>query len=222
MELVLVTNTSRNAVVELTEAGKYYSKKEYDIYVNGELFTHTDKQVTSLYGFKPDTDYEITAVYDGKEYGPVELHTDYEFVTLNVRDFGAYGDGVHDDTNAIQCAIMASKKNCRVYVPEGTYRISSIFLKDQLDLPRRPCRGGRRLLGDLAQQVVGIDHPVAELRFCGFAHRTAQLHDADVVGQRAAQRVVFRVVGDDHRIGREFLGEIPSSLATATVVPQRR
>ena len=52
MELVLVTNTSRNAVVELTEAGKYYSKKEYDIYVNGELFTHTDKQVTSLYGFK--------------------------------------------------------------------------------------------------------------------------------------------------------------------------
>ena len=134
MELVLVTNTSRNAVVELTEAGKYYSKKEYDIYVNGELFTHTDKQVTSLYGFKPDTDYEITAVYDGKEYGPVELHTDYEFVTLNVRDFGAYGDGVHDDTNAIQCAIMASKKNCRVYVPEGTYRISSIFLKDDLTL----------------------------------------------------------------------------------------
>lgn len=134
MELVLVTNTSRNAVVELTEAGKYYSKKEYDIYVNGELFTHTDKQVTSLYGFKPDTDYEITAVYDGKEYGPVKLHTDYEFVTLNVRDFGAYGDGVHDDTNAIQCAIMASKKNCRVYVPEGTYRISSIFLKDDLTL----------------------------------------------------------------------------------------
>lgn len=58
----------------------------------------------------------------------------YEFVTLNVRDFGAYGDGVHDDTNAIQCAIMASKKNCRVYVPEGTYRISSIFLKDDLTL----------------------------------------------------------------------------------------
>ena len=51
-----------------------------------------------------------------------------------IRDFGAYGDGEHDDTNAIQCAIMASKKNCRVYVPEGTYRISSIFLKDDLTL----------------------------------------------------------------------------------------
>ena len=43
MELVLVTNTSRNAVVELTEAGKYYSKKEYDIYVNGELFIQTSR-----------------------------------------------------------------------------------------------------------------------------------------------------------------------------------
>ncbi len=134
MELVLVTNTARNAVVELTESGKYYSEKEYDIYVNGEHFAHTDKQVTSLYGFKPDTDYEVTAVYDGKEYGPVCFHTDYEFVTLNVKDFGAYGDGEHDDTNAIQCAIMASKKNTRVLVPEGTYRISSMFLKDDLTL----------------------------------------------------------------------------------------
>lgn len=134
MELVLVTNTARSAVVELTEAGKYYSEKEYDIYVNGEHFAHTDKQITSLYGFKPDTEYEITAVYDGKEYGPVVFRTDYEFVTLNVRDFGAYGDGKHDDTNAIQCAIMASKKNTRVLVPEGTYRISSIFLKDDLTL----------------------------------------------------------------------------------------
>ena len=87
MELVLVTNTARSAVVELTEAGKYYSEKEYDIYVNGEHFAHTDKQITSLYGFNPDTEYEITAVYDGKEYGPVVFHTDYEFVTLNVRDF---------------------------------------------------------------------------------------------------------------------------------------
>ena len=41
-------------------------------------------------------------MYAGKEYGPVEFKTDYEYVTLNVREFGAYGDGEHDDTNAIQ------------------------------------------------------------------------------------------------------------------------
>ena len=46
MELVLVTNTARSAVVELTEAGKYYSEKEYDSQVNGAQFAHTDKLIT--------------------------------------------------------------------------------------------------------------------------------------------------------------------------------
>ena len=40
----------------------------------------------------------------------------------------------HDDTNAIQCAIMAAPKDSRVLVPEGVYKISSIFLKDNLNL----------------------------------------------------------------------------------------
>ena len=37
MELKLVTNTARSAVLELTESGKIlYRIAEYDIYVNGE------------------------------------------------------------------------------------------------------------------------------------------------------------------------------------------
>ena len=38
MELKLVTNTSRNAVIELTESGKYYTEKQYEIFVNDEKF----------------------------------------------------------------------------------------------------------------------------------------------------------------------------------------
>lgn len=40
---------------------------------------------------------------------------------INIRDFGAVGDGVTDDTEAFQNAILARK---RVYVPEGIYCIS--------------------------------------------------------------------------------------------------
>ncbi len=134
MELILVTNTARNAVVELTESGKYYTEKEYEIYVNGEKYMDSNRVITSIYGLKPDTEYEVKAVYDGAQIGPVTFKTNYEFVTLNVREFGAYGDGVHDDTNAIQCAIMACPKDSRVLVPEGVYKISSIFLKDDLIL----------------------------------------------------------------------------------------
>ncbi len=134
MELKLVTNTSRNAVVELTDSGRYYTEKSYEIYVNGQKFMDSDKVITSLYGLIPDTEYEVSAVYDGNNIAPVTFKTDYEFVTLNVKEFGAFGDGVHDDTNAIQCAIMACPKDSRVLVPEGVYKISSIFLKSDLTL----------------------------------------------------------------------------------------
>lgn len=134
MELVLVDSTARNAVVELTESGKYYTEKEYELYLNGEKIMDSKKVITSIYDLAPDTEYEIKAFYDGKEIGPVKFKTEYEFVTLNVREFGAVGDGIHDDTNAIQCAIMACPKNSRVLVPEGVYKISSIFLKDDLTL----------------------------------------------------------------------------------------
>lgn len=134
MELILVNNTARNAVFELTESGKYYTEKKYEIYINGEKYMDSDKVITSVYGLTPDTEYEVKAVYDGKETESVKFKTAYEFVTLNVREFGAYGDGEHDDTNAIQCAIMACPKDSRVLVPEGVYKISSVFLKSDLIL----------------------------------------------------------------------------------------
>ena len=81
------------------------------IYVDGSKYMDSEKVITTLYGLKPDTLYKVSAVYDGQEIAAVDVQTKYEFVTLNVREFGAYGDGVHDDTNAIQCAIMACPKD---------------------------------------------------------------------------------------------------------------
>lgn len=134
MELKLVNVTGRSAVVELTESGKYYTENKYDIYLNGNKYMESDKVITSIYGLLPDTEYKISAVYNEQSIEAVTVKTNYEYVTLNVRDFGAYGDGEHDDTNAIQCAIMSCPKDSRVLVPEGVYKISSIFLKDDLTL----------------------------------------------------------------------------------------
>ena len=49
---------------------------------------------------------------------------------FNVRDFGAKGDDVTDDTKAIRDALAASKKNSGgvVYFPWGTYRLSDWLL----------------------------------------------------------------------------------------------
>ena len=58
----------------------------------------------------------------------------------NVRDFGAVGDGVADDTDAIQHAVDMG--DGFVSLPKGTYRLTRPVV---LDLARRgPLRGAGR------------------------------------------------------------------------------
>lgn len=70
----------------------------------------------------------------GTRQGEIAFRTDYEFVTLNVRKFGAKGDGVSDDTTFIQAAIMACPPESRVLIPAGTYKITSLFLKSGISV----------------------------------------------------------------------------------------
>jgi hypothetical protein len=59
--------------------------------------------------------------------------------TVSVKDFGAVGDGVTDDTAAIQAALIASDT---VYLPSGTYKISSTITLTQ-----------KKLIGDMVQNT---------------------------------------------------------------------
>lgn len=52
---------------------------------------------------------------------------------VSVKDFGAVGDGVTDDTVAIQAAINSLTEGC-VFFPKGTYRISSLTMKPRVTL----------------------------------------------------------------------------------------
>ena len=146
MELKVIYKNGRCAVLEIADGGTYRTRGIYRIYLNGKFVMETDRAVASLCGLKPDTRYEVevrgvkeegdagTAEGETGLPGKTEFSTDYEFVTLNVRDFGAKGDGVQDDTLFIQAAIMACPKESRVLIPAGTYRIVSLFLKDDVNI----------------------------------------------------------------------------------------
>lgn len=128
-EVKLVMATARNAVIEIVDGGKYFAKAEYSIRVNGREVLTADKTIVSLYDLKPDSDYYVEVFAGTEKKGGVKLRTAHEFVTLDVRRFGAKGDGVQDDTHAIQAAVLACPGDSRVLIPAGTYRITSLFLK---------------------------------------------------------------------------------------------
>ena len=129
-----VFSTARSAVIEIQDGGRYFTKALCRVLVNGEETLTTETTITSLYGLKPDCDYCVEVYRNDEKLGEVSFRTDREFVTLDVRRFGAKGDGVQDDTHFIQAAIMACPENGRVLIPGGCYRITSLFLKSHLRL----------------------------------------------------------------------------------------
>lgn len=121
--------TSRTASIELLTNNPYYYDSNYDVYVNGELAFSDNRNVITLYDLNPNTNYLVCIL--NKE---IKFKTLDESLCLNVKDFNAIGDGIIDDTMKIQAAIMCAPKNSTVYIPSGSYLISSLFLKSDIML----------------------------------------------------------------------------------------
>ncbi len=69
--------------------------------------------------------YNGTAVYTPAGTGAVATTVQSKLrESVSVKDFGAVGDGVTDDTAAIAAALLAGSGK-KVYVPAGTYKITS-------------------------------------------------------------------------------------------------
>ncbi|MBR6499003.1 MAG: glycoside hydrolase family 28 protein [Clostridia bacterium] len=117
-----------SAALLVDEQGDYFAREAYTLYVNGRP-VKGDTSVISLYGLIPGTEYEIV---NGDE--KLCFNTRIEYCCLNVRSFGAKGDGIHDDTPAIQAAIGACPDNGRVLIPEGRYNVLPLFLKSNITL----------------------------------------------------------------------------------------
>ena len=124
---------NRSAVLQLDDDQCYTLDTPVSVYVNGQWYCDTANVITSLWDLLPDSDIDIE-VKSGESSERLQIHTRKESATLNVREFGAVGDGVHNDTNAIQAAITCCPEDGRVLVPEGTYSTCSLFLKSHIRL----------------------------------------------------------------------------------------
>ena len=134
MQLESIFVSSRTATVLINDGGLYHTLKPYRLRLNGECFGDTEKTVTSLFGLWPDTEYRLELLDGDTFLAGISFRTVRESCTLNVRRFGAVGDGEHDDTTAIQSAILCCPKGGRVLIPAGDYRVTPIFLKSHITL----------------------------------------------------------------------------------------
>lgn len=134
MRFNIIFKTSRSITVELDNQDIYYAKKPFDVYINHQMVlnNHT-RNVFSIYDLKPETSYEITVKDTLTKMETTEVFTtEYELLTINVKDCGAVGDGIHEDTTAIQTAIHACPPRGRVFIPKGTYKVAPLFLKSDI------------------------------------------------------------------------------------------
>lgn len=132
MKYEVIYKTSTSFVVELKENGYFSSEKEHEIYVDGTLMEKSNRNVATVFGLRPATTYDCYVKCGDEQTEKFQVTTLDEYVTLNVKDFGAKGDGETNDTAFIQCAINACPKGGRVYIPAGVYRIYPLFLKSDL------------------------------------------------------------------------------------------
>ncbi|CCV64097.1 Glycoside hydrolase family 28 [Alteracholeplasma palmae J233] len=130
MKFNLVFKSSRSFTFELDNKDIYFNKEKFDVLVNGKVeLSGINTNVFSIYNLDSNTEYAITV---GKT--TEKFTTDYESSVVNVRDFGAIGDGVTEDTLAIQSAILSVLENGRVLIPEGTYLVRPLFLRSNITI----------------------------------------------------------------------------------------
>lgn len=100
---------------------------------------------------EPETDYDITK----PEVMP-QMNENY----YNVRTYGAVGDGVADDTEAVRAVMLAAyKANGVAYFPEGTYLVTETVTLDKNDARTL------RVVGDHATLVgdASLEGPILKI-----------------------------------------------------------
>ena len=116
-----------SVTIELDNADCYRPAEPVTVKVGDKEATQYDTNVITIDDLAEGTKYSICVNGIQKDFCTLK-----QTVLLNVRQFGALGDGRHNDTSAVQCAINACPQDGTVLLPKGTYLCGPLFLKDDL------------------------------------------------------------------------------------------
>ena len=125
---------SSSACFEIDHTSPYYSQAAYTVLLNNKEYLQGKTNVFSVFDLLPDTEYSVQVRFSSGEEDTVALKTLPESCCVSIKEFGAVGDGVHDDTTAIQTAIDFLPEGGRLYFPEGVYLTLPLSLKSCMTL----------------------------------------------------------------------------------------
>ena len=130
MNFEIIDIFCRSVTIERINNERYETQDSCRVFLNGKEILTTKQNVITIDELIPDTEYELAL-----EQGQAKhFRTKRESFLLDVRDFGARGDGKTLDTAAIQAAIAACPEDGTVWLPRGIYVSGPIFLKSRMTL----------------------------------------------------------------------------------------
>ena len=180
----LLYSGATSACFELDNATPYYAPEPFAVWLNDVRRCESEANVFSLFDLTPDTDYVLRAAGE-----TLTFRTGTESCAIDVRAFGATGDGVTDDTDAIQTAICCLPAHGRLYFPSGRYLSRPLMLKSHITLELAE---GATLLGSTERErypvIPGTAPDMdggAEVHFGGFEGIAMPMYQSLLTAQYA-------------------------------------
>lgn len=126
-----IINLTSHSITFQIKANAIYETNPYEVYLNDKLILKDKRNIITLFSLRANTEYKLKiSLIDNIIY----FTTKKESMLLNVKDFGAIGDGIHDDTASFQLAITSLLKDGTLYIGDGKYYLKPIYLKSYMTL----------------------------------------------------------------------------------------
>lgn len=143
MTLCCVATLPNALALEIANGECFRSPAPHRVRLNGVEALATDRNSFTLRGLKSDTAYHVEVECGGQTHN-LTARTPPLTAIVDPRAFGAKGDGISDDTRALQAALSACPPGGLVRLADGDFVSGPLFLKSHT---RLEVAAGASLLG---------------------------------------------------------------------------